>query len=208
MTVNQVEQRMVSQHNYSIIDVRKLFFHVIVHEQCRHQMQMRQGDQSAVVQESSQPYMVESSEAVDTDSLTELAGLQNSTIPVPVSCDRELVVNHSSLLSLLIGSGARVKVWSSNQVIVDIHGRTIVFRFTQDNAFYKECSRKAVELSDSVARWRQYLTSWGIHSTAIMANDVPTIVVFGSVSILSSTSLNSISVWNNVKLFVYLTVIL
>ena len=176
----------------------KLSSLVLAHDQQHNQSafdeQIRQDNHlQTSVDESVQSHMVEHSEAVDnTSDSTELVGLHNST--VSLSRDERMVINPLSLLSLLFNSGGQVKSLTSSRAIVDIRGQTIVIVFTQDKASFKDYSRKSVALPESIAKLRDYLISWGVHSIPAMAGDVPIIVIFGSPMVVSSTSIHSILV--------------
>ena len=63
----------------------------------------------------------------------------------------------------------------------------MIISCTQNIGLYRECLHKSIdEVPEGVAVWRDYLISLGISSTIVMIDDVPTIVAFGGVSVLSS----------------------
>ena len=129
----------------------------------------------SLVAECSQPHTVECSEAVNTGSSSELAGLQSTTNS---RLHEELVACHiqSLLLSLLINSGGQITSVLPNQVTIDVHRQKIIL--TSDRAFFEEClhNGKRVGLPDCVASLRDYLTGRDVHSTAMMIDNTPTVI--------------------------------
>ena len=137
---------------------------------------MHQDNSLPLVAQCSQPHniMDKCSEAVDASNSTELVipGTTN-----PSFLDKELIANH---IKLLLSSLKNVGDIKSTQVIINVHGQTIVIILTQDNAFYEDRLRKgrSIELPDYVASCHDYLSSRGVPSAmhALMINNEPTIV--------------------------------
>jgi len=131
-----------------------------------------------------QPNMVECREEVGTSDTQELAVSQNTSLVR----NKALVLNPNkmSLLSLIMNDGGQIRSLSPSQLIIDIDGQTMVIIFTQDMALYNKHVKlpEHARLSEHVARWRTYLINWDVSSTALMISNVPTIIAFGSVSVL------------------------
>ena len=149
----------------------------------------------SLVAECSQPHMIECSEAVDTGSSSELVGLQSAT--TSQIHNEWIAFSIKSLLSLLINNGGQITSVLPTMVTIDIHGQKFIL--TSDPAYYEKCLRSGKHdgLPDCVARYRDYLTAPGVHSTTMMIDNAPTVV---GLLLLPTSINNNILVCNYFKL--------